>query len=389
MQILSIAWRQAIAASFPNRSEIFQGLIDLVAHEGRDLGRREAAAASGHRIPEDMVESQGISREAAEAASNSNDEFSPLIRRQRPDEPRQAHDPQGRLTLVLPVSVQLGLQEQGLAAVLADGRGCIASPVDVPAIRASMNATKIILLRMTRNPLALLAFKIMTTLPSAPSPFPHLLRHACVGTPRHNSTRDRKERIGRMLLTRQQPRRHKNFRGAHCRAGRPKEARTATRWRGTSRYSGKDESGAGDRDRDRAKSKSDQKKLCVALAKLAAEILRSVSTDLNPARPFSRAWSTHLDIMSTSCATYKVDANMARRRWAFVSVLPSARSRLHHKQNRRTGIARFTFIVAPNNQSGVEFESGRRARLPRIHPRRRKGPTAVLAPVWARASVWT
>jgi len=112
------------------------------------------------------------------------------------------------------------------------------------------------------------------------------------------------------------------------------------------------------------KSKADQEKLGVALAKLAAEDPSFRCLDRPGVGPdhLKGMGELHLDIkVDILKRTYKVDANIARRRWRSVSASPGAPrcNTLHKKQTGGTGqYAKVSFIVEPNEPGkGFEFES--------------------------------
>jgi elongation factor G len=98
--------------------------------------------------------------------------------------------------------VRLGVQEQGRAAAARRGGDYLPSPIDVPAIKGvDEDGNEVVRLPNDKEPLALLAFKIMD------DPFVGTITFCRIysgtlssGTGVVNSTRDRKERIGRMLL---------------------------------------------------------------------------------------------------------------------------------------------------------------------------------------------
>src|SRR5439155_392451 len=201
------------------------------------------------------------------------------------------------------------------------------SPVEVPAIKdVDEDGNEVVRLPNDKEPLALLAFKIMDdpfvgTITFCPIYSGTLLS----GTGVINSTRDRKERIGRMLLMHANNREDikEAFAGDIVALAGLKEART------------------GDTlcDPDKAvilekmefpepvieiaiepKSKADQEKLGVALAKLAAEDPSfRVSTDQESGQTILKGMGElHLDIkVDILRRTYKVDANIGAPQVAF------------------------------------------------------------------------
>jgi elongation factor G len=245
------------------------------------------------------------------------------------------------------------------------------SPVDVPAIKGvDEDGNEIVRLPDDKEPLALLAFKIMD------DPFVGTITFCRIysgtlmsGTGVINSTRDRKERIGRMLLMHANNREDikEAYAGDIVALAGLKEART------------------GDTlcDPDKAvilekmefpepvieiaiepKSKADQEKLGVALAKLAAEDPSfRVSTDQESGQTILKGMGElHLDIkVDILRRTYKVDANIGAPQVAFRErVTKKAEVKYtHKKQTGGTGqFAEVSIVVEPNEPGkGYEFES--------------------------------
>ncbi len=218
--------------------------------------------------------------------------------------------------------------------------------VDVPAIKGvDEDGNEVVRLPNDKEPLALLAFKIMD------DPFVGTITFCRIysgtllsGTGVINSTRDRKERIGRMLLMHANNREDikEAYAGDIVALAGLKEART------------------GDTlcDPDKAvilekmefpepvieiaiepKSKADQEKLGVALAKLAAEDPSfRVSTDQESGQTILKGMGElHLDIkVDILRRTYKVDANIGAPQVAFRERV-TKRAEVKYTHKKQTG----------------------------------------------------
>ncbi len=223
-----------------------------------------------------------------------------------------------------PVLAGSAFKNKGVQPLLDAVVAYLPSPVDVPAIKGEdLQGNEVIRKASDSDPLALLAFKIMD------DPFVGTITFCRIysgvlqsGTGVINSTREKKERIGRMLLMHANNREDikEAYAGDIVALAGLKEVRT------------------GDTlcDPDKPvilermefpepvieiaiepKSKADQEKLGVALAKLAAEDPSfRVSTDQESGQTILKGMGElHLDIkVDILKRTYKVDANIARRR---------------------------------------------------------------------------
>jgi elongation factor G len=124
-----------------------------------------------------------------------------------------------------------------------------------------------------------------------------------------NTVKDKKERVGRMLLMHANNREHikEAYAGDIVALGRPQghhDRRHAVRSAEAGHPRAHGIPGAGHRDRVEPKSKADQEKMGLALATLAAEDPSfRVKTDESRARPSSRAWANCTSTSSsTACA---------------------------------------------------------------------------------------
>ena len=208
------------------------------------------------------------------------------------------------------------------------------------------------------------------------------------GTGVINSTREKKERIGRMLLMHANNREDikEAYAGDIVALAGLKEARTGDTLCDPNKPVILEKMEFPEPVIEIAiepKSKADQEKLGVALAKLAAEDPSfRVSTDQESGQTILKGMGElHLDIkVDILRRTYKVDANIGAPQVAFRErVTKRAEVKYtHKKQTGGTGqFAEVSIIVEPNEPGkGYEFEvQDRRRRCAEgIYPRRRKGP---------------
>ncbi|ARQ01335.1 elongation factor G [Pseudorhodoplanes sinuspersici] len=270
-----------------------------------------------------------------------------------------------------PVLCGSAFKNKGVQPLLDAVVDYLPSPIDVPAIKGTDDhGNEIVRKADDKEPMSLLAFKIMD------DPFVGTITFCRIysgilqsGTGVINSTRERKERVGRMLLM------HANNREDI------KEAYAGD----IVALAGLKETRTGDTlcDPDKPvilekmefpepvieiaiepKSKADQEKLGVALAKLAAEDPSfRVSTDQESGQTILKGMGElHLDIkVDILKRTYKVDANIGAPQVAFRERItrPAEVDYTHKKQTGGTGqFARVKFIVEPNEPGkGFEFES--------------------------------
>ena len=272
----------------------------------------------------------------------------------------------------VPILCGSAFKNKGVQPLLDAVVDLLPSPVDREAIKGVDMDTGAEVVRLPRDedPFSMLAFKIMD------DPFVGTITFARVysghvesGTTVLNSTKDKKERIGRMLLM------HANNRED------VKEA-----------YSGDIVALAGLKDTRTGdtlcdlnkpvilermefpepvieiaiepKSKADQEKLGVALSKLAAEDPSfRVSTDQESGQTILKGMGElHLDIkVDILRRTYKVDANIGAPQVAYREKL-TRRVEIDHTHKKQTGgsgqFARVKIVFEPNEAgSGSSFES--------------------------------
>src|SRR6266704_34552 len=333
-----------IAIQLPIGSENnFKGLIDLVRMKGvvwddEGLG----ASFKDIDIPADLVDKAKEYREKMlEAAVELDDDaLAAYLDGKEPDE--------ATLKRLIRKAVLTGAFYQVLCGSAFKNKGVqplldavvdyLPSPVDVPAIKGvDEDGNEVVRLPNDKEPLALLAFKIMD------DPFVGTITFCRIysgtllsGTGVINSTRDRKERIGGML----------------CDPNKPVILEKMEFPEPVIEIA------------IEPKSKADQEKLGVALAKLAAEDPSfRVSTDQESGQTILKGMGElHLDIkVDILKRTYKVDANIGAPQVAFRERV-TRRAEVDYTHKKQTGgtgqFARVKFIVEPNEPGkGFEFES--------------------------------
>jgi elongation factor G len=243
------------------------------------------------------------------------------------------------------------------------------SPVEVPAIKGINpdNGEEVVRKSSDDEPLALLAFKIMD------DPFVGTITFCRIysgilqsGTGVVNSTKERKERIGRMLLMHANNREDikEAYAGDIVALAGLKEVRTGDTLCDPKSPVILEKMEFPDPVIEIAiepKSKADQEKLGVALAKLAAEDPSfRVSTDQESGQTILKGMGElHLDIkVDILKRTYKVDANIGAPQVAFREKLtrPAEVDYTHKKQTGGSGQFARVKIVAEPTEPGAPFE---------------------------------
>jgi elongation factor G len=367
-----------VAIQLPIGSENqFKGLIDLVRMKAV-VWDDEALGAKYHDedIPADMLDQAKEYREKmVEAAVELDDDaLTAFLEGKEPDEAtlKRLIRKAVLTAAFFPVLCGSAFKNKGVQPLLDAVVDYLPSPLDVPAIKGINpdNGEEVVREPKDDAPMSLLGFKIMD------DPFVGTITFCRIysgtlssGTGVINSTRERKERVGRMLLM------HANNREDI------KEAYAGD----IVALAGLKETRTGDTlcDPDKPvilekmefpepvieiaiepKSKADQEKLGVALAKLAAEDPSfRVSTDQESGQTILKGMGElHLDIkVDILKRTYKVDANIGAPQVAFRERItkPAEVDYTHKKQTGGTGqYARVKFLVEPNEAGkGFEFES--------------------------------
>jgi elongation factor G len=355
----------------------FKGIVDLVrmkavVWEDEALGARYADVEIPEHLKAKAAHYRHILIEAA--VELDNDVMAAYLDGKEPDAAtlRRLLRKAVRDIAFIPVLCGAAFKNKGVQPLLDAVVDFLPSPLDREAIRGVDMETGADVIRLPRDedPFSMLAFKIMD------DPFVGTITFARVysghvesGTTVLNSTKDKKERVGRMLLM------HANNREDI------KEA-----------YSGDIVALAGLKDTRTGdtlcdlhkpvilermefpepvieiaiepKSKADQEKLGVALAKLAAEDPSfRVSTDPESGQTILKGMGElHLDIkVDILRRTYKVDASIGAPQVAYREKLTRREviDYVHKKQTGGSGqFARVKIIFEPNEPGkGSSFES--------------------------------
>jgi elongation factor G len=355
----------------------FKGVVDLVRLVGI-VWEDEALGAKYHdvEIPENMKELVAEHRLAlVEAAVELDDDaMAAYLDGNEPDV-----DTLKRLIrkavvtgAFYPVLAGSAFKNKGVQPLLDAVVDYLPSPLDVPAIKGVDPNTEEEIVRKPSDsePMALLAFKIMD------DPFVGTITFCRIysgvlqsGTGVVNSTREKKERIGRMLLMHANNREDikEAYAGDIVALAGLKEVRTGDTLCDSAKPVILERMEFPDPVIEIAiepKSKADQEKLGVALAKLAAEDPSfRVSTDQESGQTILKGMGElHLDIkVDILRRTYKVDANIGAPQVAFRERV-TQRAEVDYTHKKQTGgtgqFARVKFVVEPNEPGkGFEFES--------------------------------
>jgi elongation factor G len=268
-----------------------------------------------------------------------------------------------------PVLCGSAFKNKGVQPLLDAVVDYLPSPVEVPAIKGINpdNGEEVVRKSSDDEPLALLAFKIMD------DPFVGTITFCRIysgilqsGTGVVNSTKERKERIGRMLLMHANNREDikEAYAGDIVALAGLKEVRTGDTLCDPKSPVILEKMEFPDPVIEIAiepKSKADQEKLGVALAKLAAEDPSfRVSTDQESGQTILKGMGElHLDIkVDILKRTYKVDANIGAPQVAFREKLtrPAEVDYTHKKQTGGSGQFARVKIVAEPTEPGAPFE---------------------------------
>src|SRR5499433_1605550 len=270
-----------------------------------------------------------------------------------------------------PVLCGSAFKNKGVQPLLDAVVDYLPSPIDVPAIKGTDDrGNEVVRKADDKEPLALLAFKIMD------DPFVGTITFCRIysgilqsGTGVVNSTRDRKERIGRMLLMHANNREDikEAYAGDIVALAGLKEARTGDTLCDPNKpvILEKMEFPAPVIEiAIEPKSKADQEKLGVALTKLAAEDPSfRVSTDQESGQTILKGMGElHLDIkVDILKRTYKVDANIGAPQVAYREKITRVTT-VDHTHKKQTGgsgqFARIKIVAEPRPPgSGFEFEN--------------------------------
>src|SRR3977135_4271737 len=355
----------------------FKGLVGLVRMQGVVWEEEKPDAKFADiDIPADMVEKAKEYREKLlEAAVELDDEvLAAYLDGKEPDEATLKRMIRKAVLTgaFFPVLCGSAFKNKGVQPLLDAVVDYLPSPVDVPAIKGlDEDGNEVIRLPNDKEPLALLAFKIMD------DPFVGTITFCRIysgtllsGTGVINSTRDRKERIGRMLLMHANNREDikEAYAGDIVALAGLKEARTGDTLCDPNKSpvilekmnfpAPVIESAI------EPKSKADQEKLGVALAKMVAEDPSfTVHTDQESGQTIMKGMGElHLDIkVDILKRTYKVEANIGAPQVAYREKITKKVdvTYQHKKQTGGTGqYAKIEIVVEPLQPGeGFVFEN--------------------------------
>ncbi|MGC2083525.1 MAG: elongation factor G, partial [Bradyrhizobium sp.] len=354
----------------------FKGCIDLVKMQAIVWNDEALGAKFDYaEIPADLADQAAEYREKlVEAAVELDDDaLAAFLDGKEPDEATLKRLIRKAVLTgaFYPVLCGSAFKNKGVQPLLDAVVDYLPSPIDVPAIKGTDDKGNEVVRRADdKEPLALLAFKIMD------DPFVGTITFCRIysgilqsGTGVVNSTREKKERIGRMLLMHANNREDikEAYAGDIVALAGLKEARTGDTLCDPTHQVILEKMEFPEPVIEIAiepKSKADQEKLGIALAKLAAEDPSfRVSTDQESGQTILKGMGElHLDIkVDILRRTYKVDANIGAPQVAFRErITKKAEVKYtHKKQTGGTGqFAEVSIIVEPNEPGGgYVFES--------------------------------
>jgi elongation factor G len=364
-----------VAIQLPIGSEQqYKGLIDLVRMKGV-VWEDEALGANYHDIdiPADMLDQANEYREKMiEAACEIDDDAATAyLEGKMPDEAtiKKLIRKAVITGAFFPVLCGSAFKNKGVQPLLDAVVDYLPSPLDVPPITGINpdNGEEVVRKPGDSEPLALLGFKIMD------DPFVGTITFCRIysgtltsGTGVINSTKERKERIGRMLLMHANNREDikEAYAGDIVALAGLKEVRTGDTLCDPKQPVILEKMEFPDPVIEIAiepKSKADQEKLGVALAKLAAEDPSfRVSTDQESGQTILKGMGElHLDIkVDILRRTYKVDANIGAPQVAFREKITNRveHDYTHKKQTGGSGQFAAIKIIAEPTPPGTPFE---------------------------------
>ncbi|HMA57803.1 MAG TPA: elongation factor G [Pseudolabrys sp.] len=364
-----------VAIQLPIGSEQnFKGIVDLVRMKGV-VWDDESLGAKYHDIdvPADMLdEAKKYREEMIEAAVELDDDATTAyLEGKLPDEAtiKKLIRKAVITGAFFPVLCGSAFKNKGVQPLLDAVVDYLPSPLDVPPIKGINpdNDEEVVREPKDDAPLALLGFKIMD------DPFVGTITFCRIysgtltsGTGVINSTKERKERIGRMLLMHANNREDikEAYAGDIVALAGLKEVRTGDTLCDPQKPVILEKMEFPDPVIEIAiepKSKADQEKLGVALAKLAAEDPSfRVSTDQESGQTILKGMGElHLDIkVDILKRTYKVDANIGAPQVAFREKITQRveHGYTHKKQTGGSGQFAQVKIIAEPTPPGTPFE---------------------------------
>jgi elongation factor G len=365
-EIQSRLGAKPVAIQLPIGSEnLFRGIIDLVRMKGV-IWEEEGLGAKYHdiEIPDDMLAQAKEYREKMiEAAVDLDDTvMAAYLDGQEPDEAtlKRLIRKATISSTFFPVLCGSAFKNKGVQPLLDAVVDYLPSPLDVPPIKGiDSKGQEIVRKADDKEPMAALAFKIMD------DPFVGTITFCRIysgtmasGTGVINSTKERKERIGRMLLMHANNREDikEAFAGDIVALAGLKEVRTGDTLCDAQKQVILEKMEFPDPVIEIAiepKSKADQEKLGVALAKLAAEDPSfRVSTDQESGQTILKGMGElHLDIkVDILKRTYKVEANIGAPQVAYREKISRqvTKDYVHKKQTGGSGqYARIKIVCEP------------------------------------------
>jgi elongation factor G len=355
----------------------FKGIIDLVRMKAV-VWEDESLGAKYHDedIPDDLLAQAKEYREKLiEAAVDLDDDaMTAYLDGVEPDEATLKRLIRKAVITgaFFPVLAGSAFKNKGVQPLLDAVVDYLPSPLDVPPIKGiDMKGGEVLRLPSDSEPLSLLAFKIMDDNFVGTITFCRIYSgHLETGTGVLNSTKDRKERIGRMLLMHANNREDikEAYAGDIVALAGLKEVRTGDTLCDPQKAVILEKMEFPEPVIEIAiepKSKADQEKLGVALAKLVAEDPSfRVNTDQETGQTILRGMGElHLDIkVDILKRTYKVEANIGAPQVAYREKITKSYTvdYTHKKQTGGTGQFARVKIVAeplPPGGAGFEFES--------------------------------
>jgi elongation factor G len=364
-----------VAIQLPIGSENnFRGCIDLVRMKAIVWHEEDKGATFDEgEIPADLkAQAEDYRARLIEAAVELDDEaLAAFFDGKEPDEATLKRLIRKAVLsgAFFPVLCGSAFKNKGVQTLLDAVVDYLPSPLDVPAIKGIDVKTgeEIVRTSSDEEPLAMLAFKIMD------DPFVGSLTFCRIysgklesGSTVLNSPRDRKERVGRMLLMHANSREDikEAYAGDIIALAGLKEARTGDTLCDVQKAVILEKMEFPDPVIEIAvepKTKGDQEKLGVALSRLAAEDPSfRVSTDPESGQTILKGMGElHLDIkVDILKRTYKVDANIGAPQVAFREKMtkPSEVDYTHKKQTGGTGQFARVKIIAEPTEPGTPFE---------------------------------
>jgi elongation factor G len=355
----------------------FKGIIDLVRMKAV-VWEEEMLGAAFHdaEIPADLLEQAKEYREKMIETAVDMDEaaMEAYLEGKEPDEASlKAMIRKGTVaSLFYPVLCGSAFKNKGVQPLLDAVIDYLPSPLDVPPIKGVDVKTGEEIVRRSSDaePLSVLAFKIMD------DPFVGTLTFCRVysgkletGMGIMNSTRDRRERVGRMLLMHANDRQDvkEAFAGDIIALAGLKEVRTGDTLCDANKQVILERMEFPDPVIEIAiepKSKADQEKLGLALSKLANEDPSfRVSTDPESGQTILKGMGElHLDIkVDILKRTYKVEANIGAPQVAYRETV-TRKAEIDYTHKKQTGgsgqFARVKLAIEPGEPgSGFVFDS--------------------------------